>query len=118
MTSWEPDIVVTQETRLGEEAQRIMGIRITQDWKVPIFGEPMPLKQRKDKDGQYKGGTVWDAQQGGLATITRPDIPAYRAEVPDSFHHLVEARRMEHFCPLLWRGFGVPHTQCVRNGLS
>ena len=56
----------------------------------------MPLKQKKDKDGQYKGGTVWDAQQGGLAMIVRPDIPAYRVEVPDSFHHLVEARRMEH----------------------
>ena len=108
MVSWEPDVMVVQEARLGAEAQRRMGMRITQDGGIPFFGDPMPLKQKKDKEGQYKGETIWDAQQGGLATIVRPDIPAHRADVPDSFHHLVEARRMEHvFVPCCGGGIGV-----------
>ena len=48
MVSWETDIMVLQETRLGAEAQRIMNMRISQDGKVPLFGDPMPLKQKKD----------------------------------------------------------------------
>ena len=87
-------------------------MRITQDGGIPLFGNPMPLKQNKDKEGQHKGETIWDAQQGGLATIVRPDILAHRADVPDSFHHLVEARRMEHvFAPCYegdW-GFHIPN---------
>ena len=78
------------------ETQRIMGMRVTQDGKIPPFGEPMPLKQREDREGQKKGETIWVAQQGGLATIVRPDMLAHWAEVADSFHYLVGARRMEH----------------------
>ena len=65
MATWEPDVMVIQETRLGGEAQRIMGMRITQDGRVPLFGNPMPLKQKKDKEGHHRGETIWDAQQGG-----------------------------------------------------
>ena len=96
MAAWDVDVLLVQETRLGTEAQRIMGARIAQDGRIPIFGDPMPLKTRRGKDGHEKGETIWDAQQGGLATIVRPDVPAHRVAVEDSFHHLVEARRMEH----------------------
>ena len=104
MVSWEPDVMVVQETRLGNEAQRIMGMRIAQDGRVPLFGNPMPLKQKRDKDGQPRGETIWDAQQGGLATIARPDILAHRVDVPDSFYHLVETRRMEHVFVPCYKG--------------
>ena len=108
MVSWGPDVIVVQETRLGCEAQRIMGMRITQDGRVPPFGDPMPIKQEKDKEGHHRGETIWDAQQGGLATIARRDILAYRVDVPDSFHHLAETRRVEwNMClPLATRGIG------------
>ena len=35
MVSWEPDVMVVQGTRSGEEAQRIMGMRATQDGRIP-----------------------------------------------------------------------------------
>ena len=109
MATWEPDITVVQETRLGREAQKIMAARIAQDGKVPLFGEPMPLKGRKEGEGggRSRGETIWDAQQGGLATVTRPDILAHRVEVADSFCQLVEERRMEHiFVPCYTGGWG------------
>ena len=56
----------------------------------------MPLKLKKDKEGRDKGQTIWDAQQGWLATVVRHDVLGHRVEVEDSFYHLVEARRMEH----------------------
>ena len=98
MAEWEPDVIVAQETRLGSEAQKIMTARITQDGKVPIFASPMPLKGRKygEAGGRSRAETIWDAQQGGLATIVRLAILAHRVEVMDAFYHLVEERRMEH----------------------
>ena len=37
MVSWEPDLMVIQETRLGAEVQRIMGMRIAQDGAIFLW---------------------------------------------------------------------------------
>ena len=98
MCSWKADIMMVQEARLGEEAQRIMAVRIAKDKKVPIWGTPMPLKENRNKTKEGRvNATIWDAQQGGLACICEPAIPVQRVEVHDSAYHMVEERRMEHF---------------------
>ena len=64
MCKWEVNIIAAQEVRLGEEAQRIMAARITQDLRVPIMGRPMPLKEgRVSEGGARSRPTIWDAQQ-------------------------------------------------------
>ena len=70
MCSWQADVIMVQEARLGEEAQRIMSVRMAQDNKVPLWGKPVPLKEGRNKtrDGRVNP-TMWDAQQGGLACV-------------------------------------------------
>ena len=40
MAAWHVDVLLAQETRFGAEAQRIIGARIAQDGKIPIFWGP------------------------------------------------------------------------------
>ena len=84
MCKWQTDVAMIQEARLGEEAQRIMSVRIAQDNKVPIWGKSMPLKEGKNKTKEGRvNPTIWDAQQGGLACVCNPAIPVQRVEVHD-----------------------------------
>ena len=75
-----------------------MAARIAQDGRVPLFGEPMPLKGRKEGEGgeRSRGETIWDAQQGGLAFVGEPGISAQMAQTGENTRHLAEERRMEH----------------------
>ena len=69
----------------------------------------MPLKGRKEGEAgrRSRAETIWDAQQGGLATIVRLGILAHRVEVMDAFYNLVEERRMEHtYLPCYEGGWG------------
>ena len=118
MCKWGANIIATQEVRLGEEAQRIMAARITQDLRVPVFGRPMPLKEgRCGANGVRTRPTIWDAQQGGLAFIVDPAIPAQRVEVGDDAYHLVEERRMEHLYVPCYKGDRGFHVESLRGSL-
>ena len=65
----------------------------------------MPLKEGRTGAGGFRASpTIWDAQQGGLAFIVDPAIPAQKVEVDDAAYHLVEERIMEHLFVPCYQG--------------
>ena len=66
----------------------------------------MPLKEGKTgADGARANPTLWDGQQGGLAFIENPAMPAQKVEVDDAAYHLVEERRIEHLFVPCFQGY-------------
>ncbi len=43
---WEFDVLAVQGTKLGEEAQVALAAQIREDGWEPIWGEPMPLRDK------------------------------------------------------------------------
>ncbi len=92
---WEFDVLAVQETKLGEEAQKALEAQVRADGWEPVWGEPMPLRD-KVREGNIIGLNVNDARYGGVAVIARDDLPIQKVDPSSQYEYLFEEGRLVH----------------------
>ncbi len=94
-SKWDFDILAARETKLGEEAQMALAAQVREDGWEPIWGEPMPLRDRV-REGNTVGLNVNDAKHGGVAVLAKRDQPIQQVKPSPSHEHLFEEGRLVH----------------------
>eukprot|EP00661_Eupelagonemidae_sp_cell13_P003443 gene3443-2025_t len=72
LPTWEGEVIALQETKLSEEAQRVLKREFHREGWQAFWGRPQP--QEANRRTKYVG--MLNAKKGGVGILVRNDIPA------------------------------------------